>query len=281
MTVRSNPSIRHRRLAGDLQRLRQAAGLDRDEVAGRLEWHSTKLYRIETARSGITVADLKHLLDQYGVKDERERQALISLARTARQKSWWTRYNDVFHSSYIGLEAEASKLRAFELIYVPGLLQTEAYARALIQGGLVVSDIERRVAARMERQQLLERDDPAELWAIIDEAALTRPVGGPAVMREQLDKLIQAPERGNITIQVIRTAVGAHPGMDGVFTMMDFPHPEFFGPVVHLETATDGLYLEEPEEVGRYTLIFDHLRAIALSPGESALCLQGIKEQFR
>jgi transcriptional regulator with XRE-family HTH domain len=264
-----------------LAQLRDAAGLTREAVAEHLDWHPTKLYRIESARSGITLGDIRHLLDLYGVTDEPQRQALIALARHARQKGWWTKYDDVFHGSYVELEADASKLQTFELIVVPGLLQTEKYIRALIRGSLIVTDIERRVAARLERQRLLDRDDPPYLWAVIDEAALTRPVGGPAVMREQIDHLIAAQERENVTLQVIRTAVGSHPGMNGAFIVMEFPNPDFFGPVVHLETATDGLYLEEPEEIGRYTLIFDHLRAIALGPDESVTYMQGIKDQFR
>lgn len=268
-------------MAADLEQLREAAGLSREQVADRLDWHATKLYRIESARSGITPADMRHLLDLYEVTDERQRESLIALARHARQKGWWTKYDDVFRGSYVELEAEASRLHTFEPIFVPGLLQTEGYVRAVLRASLVVSDIERRVAARLERQQVLDRADPPQLWAVIDEAALTRPVGGPAVMAEQLGRLIAAQEQANITLQVIRTMVGSHPGMDGAFVMMQFPDPEFFGPVVHLETATDGLYLEEPEQIARYTLIFDHLRAIALGPDESVTYMQEIKDQFR
>lgn len=130
---------------------------------------------------------------------------------------------------------------------MPGLLQTEGYARALIKASLVVRDIEQRVEARMQRQALLEGDNAPGLWAVIDEAALTRPVGGAATMREQLDWLIQAHDQPNATIQVIRTTLGAHPGMDGSFVMLDFTDPDFFAPVVFLEHATDGLYLEEPK----------------------------------
>lgn len=281
MALRSSPSIRHRRLAADLERLREAAGLSRETVAERMDWHPTKLYRIESARSGITPGDMRHLLDLYGVSDERQREPLVTLARHARQKGWWAKYDDLFRSSHLELEAEASELHAFELDVVPGLLQTEAYTRALIRGSLIVSDIERRVAARMERQRLLDRDDAPRLWAVIDEAALTRPVGGAATMRDQIDRLVEAQERENVTLQVSRTAVGSHPGLEGPFMIMEFPNPDFFAPVVYVEVAANGLYLEEPEEIGRYTLIFDHLRAIALGPGESVAYLQDIRDRFR
>ncbi|MEO3854156.1 DUF5753 domain-containing protein [Acrocarpospora sp. B8E8] len=157
------------------------------------------------------------------------------------------------------------------------MLQTESYVRALLRASLVVRDIERRVAARMERQALLIRDDAPQLWAIVDETALTRPVGGPATMRQQIDHLIEVSERENITLQVIRTSIGAHPGMDRSFVLLDFPNPEVFAPVVYLETATDGLYLENTEEIARYTPMFDHLRAIALGPDESVSHLEMIK----
>jgi transcriptional regulator with XRE-family HTH domain len=279
--LRSSPTIRQRRLAAELERLRETARLSREDVAERLDWHSTKLYRIENARSGVTPADMRHLLDLYEVTDERRRDALITLSRSARQKGWWTKYQDVFQGSYVELEAEASAIRTFEPIFVPGLLQTEEYWRALLRTNLVARDIERRVAARMERQRVLERDDAPHLRAVIDEMALIRPVGGPATMREQLDRLIETRERENITVQVIPLSLGAHLGMDGAFVMLDFPNPDFVAPVVHLETATDGLYLEDRDEIARYTLIFDHLRAIALGPDESISYLQTIRKQYR
>ena len=223
---------------------------------------------------------MRHLLDLYGVSDQRQREALITLARSARQKGWWTKYQDVFLGSYVELEAEASAIRVFEPVLVPGLLQTEAYTRALIRASLVVRDIEQRVVARMQRQALLEGDGAPGLWAVIDEAALTRPVGGAATMREQLDWLIRARDQQNVTIQVIRTAQGAHPGMDGSFVILDFANPDFFAPVVFLEHATDGLYLEEPEEIARYTLMFDHLRAIALGPDESVTLMETVKDRL-
>ena len=132
----------------------------------------------------------------------------------------------------------------------------------------------------MQRQALLEGDNAPGLWAVIDEAALTRPVGGAATMRQQLDWLIQARDQPNVTIQVLRTSLGAHPGMDGSFVMLDFANPDFFAPVVFLEQAAAGLYLEEPEDIARYTLMFDHLRAIALGPDESVSLMEAIKDQL-
>jgi transcriptional regulator with XRE-family HTH domain len=280
VAVRSGPTIRQRRLAADLERLRVRAGLSREQAAEQLDWHPTKLYRIENARSGVTTGDMRHLLDLYGVDDERQREALVTLARSARQKGWWTKYQDVFAGSYVELEAEASVIHAFEPVLVPGLLQTEGYTRALIKASLVVRDIEQRVEARMQRQALLEGDSAPVLWAVIDETALTRPVGGAATMREQLDWLIQARDQQNVTVQVIRSSLGAHPGMDGSFVILDFADPDYFAPVVYLEHATDGLYLEEPEEIARYTLMFDHLRAIALGPDESVSLMEAIKDQL-
>lgn len=278
MPLRSTATIRQRRLAKELQRLREAAAIRREDVAEQLDWHHTKLYRIENARSGITPADMRHLLDLYKVKDQRHRAALIKLARNVRQKGLWTAYRDVFHGSHLELEAEADSIRTFEPIFVPGLFQTERYARAMIRANLVTTEIERRVEARMERQRLLDRDDAPKLWMVIEENALTRPVGGADVMREQLDHLMAVSEQPRITLQVVRTSVGAHPGMGGSFVILDFPNPDFFAPVVFLETDTDGLYLEEPEEIARYTLKFDHLRAIALGPDESVRYIQAIKD---
>ncbi|GGK78213.1 transcriptional regulator [Sphaerisporangium melleum] len=267
----ASPTIRQRRLATELQRLREAAGFTREDVAARLEWHATKVWRMENARSSVTTADLRHLLDLYEA-NEPHREALIAFARQARQKGWWSEYRDVLTGSYNDLEAQASMLRNFEPLLIPGLLQTEAYARTVIRAAPVVDpkEVKRRTDARMARQQrLIHQDEGPQLWVVIDEAAIRRPVGGADVMCEQLEHLVRLSDEPRITIQVIRNSAGAHPGLTGPFVILDFPNPAFFAPVVYLELAPDGMYLEETEQIMRYTLMFDHLRAIALGPAES------------
>ena len=268
-----SPTVRGRRLRYELRRLREQAGLTRDEVARRLEWSGSKVSRIETGQSRAQTGDVRDLLDIYGVQGD-EAEALVQLAREARKRGWWTAYNDVFTGTYVGLEAEASAMRTYQPQIIPGLLETEDYARALIRAGLVRADpdeIERRVQARMARQEVLTRPDAPAIWAVLDEPIIRRPVGGPAVMRAQLQHLIDitATPNSKITLQILPLTVGAHPGLSGPFVMLDFPSPED-PPVVYLETATDGLYLEETAETERYTLMFDHLRASALSSNESS-----------
>ncbi|WP_239137130.1 helix-turn-helix domain-containing protein [Sphaerisporangium rufum] len=267
-------------MAGELARLREAAGLTREQVAHHLDWHATKTWRIENARSGVTTGDLRDLLDLYQVSGPR-RDSLIAFARRAREKGWWTEYSDIFTGSYNDLEAQACAIRTFEPLLIPGLLQTEAYARAIVRSGPVIdpAEVKRRVQARMARQQLLTAEEGRpRLWAVIDEAALRRPVGGAETMREQLQRLIDLVDQPHITLQIVKNSVGAHPGLTGPFVVLDFPEPDLFAPVVYLELAPDGLYLEETEAIMRYTLIFDHLRAIAVSPVESSKMLNEIKE---
>jgi len=268
-----SPTVRGRRLRYELRRLREQAGLTRDEVARRLEWSGSKISRIETGQSRAQTGDVRDLLDIYGVTDD-EAEALVQLAREARRRGWWTAYNDVFTGTYVGLEAEASAMRTYEPQIIPGLLETEDYTRALIRAGLVRADpaeIERRVEARLARQEILRRPDALAIWAVLDEPAIRRPVGGPAVMSAQLQHLIEvtATPNSKITLQILPLAVGSHPGLSGPFVILDFPSAEDPS-VVYLETATDGLYLEETAEIERYTLMFDHLRASALSSSESA-----------
>jgi len=268
-----SPTVRGRRLRYELRRLREQAGLTRDEVARRLEWSGSKISRIETGQSRAQTGDVRDLLDIYGVTDD-EAEALVQLAREARRRGWWTAYNDVFTGTYVGLEAEASAMRTYEPQIIPGLLETEDYTRALIRAGLVRADpaeIERRVEARLARQEILRRPDALAIWAVLDEPAIRRPVGGPAVMSAQLQHLIEvtATPNSKITLQILPLAVGSHPGLSGPFVILDFPSAEDPS-VVYLETATDGLYLEETAEIERYTLMFDHLRSSALSSSESA-----------
>ena len=283
MAVPVSPMVRRRQLMAELRRLRDAAGLTQEDVAGRLDWHPTKVMRIETGRTAPHPNDVRVMLGLYGVSDPEQVGALVKLAQDARQRGWWYSYRDVLLNRYeffIGLETEASSIRNFELALVPGLLQTEDYARALIGGGpmeLDAGEVERRVEVRMTRQQILGQPGRPQLWAIVDEAAIHRTVGGPAVMGGQLESLAQAGEQGRTTIQIVPFGAGAHSGQLGPFVILGFPEPGE-PEVVTIETVGGNLYVDKPEEVRLYTTAFHHLRAVALSPGESRVMLRAAAE---
>lgn len=271
-----SPTARARRLRNELLRYREQAGLTHIDVAKAMEWSAAKVSRLEKGQTRMQPGDVRDLMALYGVTDTELIEGLVQLAREARRRSWWTRYSDVFGtgSTYIGLEAEANMIQSYEPQVIPGLLQTEAYARAFIQSGMVHPDpaaVERRVAARLARHdELLRQESGPEIWAILDEPVITRPVGGAEVMREQLahiNELTAAPN-SRITVQVLPMSLGAHPGMNGPFVLLSFSDPKD-RPVVFLETATDGLYLEEEQDIERYTLKFRHLVARALGPEQS------------
>ncbi|MEU9888273.1 helix-turn-helix transcriptional regulator [Sphaerisporangium sp. NPDC051011] len=268
LTAGYSPSVRGRQLISELKRLREGAQLIQAEVAERLDWHPTKVFRIETGRTSPHPNDVRALLDLYGLTDQGERDGLIDLARNARKRGWWYAYRDILPSQYqvyIGLESEAASIRSFELAAVNGLLQTEEYARALMASGpqeLEQEEIERRVEVRMTRQKILEKPDGPQLWVILDEAVLRRPVGGPDILRAQLRCLLEASERAKTTIQVIPFSLGAHPGMIGPFSLLGFPQPTDLD-IVYMETIAGNLYVEESGEVARYVTAFDHLRAEA------------------
>jgi transcriptional regulator with XRE-family HTH domain len=268
-----SPTVRRRRLAAELRRLREALGLTIDHVARELEMHPTTLSRIETGRRGILPRDLKPILAAYEITADRQEE-LLTLARQARQRGWWQSYGDVLPSEYstlIGLEAEASEIRTYEHQLIPGLLQTEDYARAIIRAFRPSDpdeEIDRRVKVRMERQSRLSSDPALSLWVVLDEAVLRRPVSGPEAMRRQLQRLIEMADRPGITLQVLPFSAGEHPGMTSSFVILRFPEPSD-PDVVYVENFTSGLYVEEQEEIDRYTLICSHLGAMALSPRES------------
>ncbi len=281
MPATPSPTARGRRLRLELRRLREEAGLTHSEVARRLEWSPSKVSRIETGQSRVQTGDVRDLLEIYGVTDQATCDSLVQLAREARRRGWWTRYTDVLGSgTYVGLEAEASGLHTYESMFIPGLLQTEDYARAVIRAGQTRPDPEtlnRRLSARMARQEILDRPEPPQIWAVLDESVVSRPVGGPDVMRAQLQHLIEVSTRPNtpLTLQILPFTVGAHPGMNGPFVILNFNSPTD-PPMVYLETATDGLYLDEPADVERYTLRFNHLVARALGPDESRTMIAGL-----
>jgi transcriptional regulator with XRE-family HTH domain len=286
MPNRPSPTARGRRLRYELKRLREEAGMTHAEVGRQLEWSPSKVSRIETGQSRAQTGDVADLLDVYGVTDETVRKALVQLAREARRRGWWARYSDVLGSgaTYIGLESEAATIQTYEQQVVPGLLQTEGYVRALIRSGLVrpdPDDVERRVAARLARHELLDHADAPQIWAILDEAVVRRPVGGAAVMRDQLQHLIDLTAKPNsaVTLQVLPLAIGAHPGMNGSFVLLGFPDPHD-RPIVHLETDTEALYLEETPDIDRYKLKFEHLVARALGPEESRAMIADMADQL-
>ncbi|GAB7049343.1 helix-turn-helix domain-containing protein [Catenuloplanes indicus] len=280
MTQRRSPTVRRRRLGAELRKHREEAGVTIEAVADRLRCSTSKVSRIETGHTSATPRDVRAMLDIYGI-DGDESAELVQISREARQKGWWHPYSTVLTGAYVGLEAEANSVRAYEQQVVPGLLQTEEYARAMIRSArpdISADEVERRVRVRMERQSLLMQDDPIDLWMVLDEAVVSRPVGGDAVMRAQIHHLVVTAELPNVTLQVLPFAAGAHAGMDGTFTILDFPEPTDTD-VVYAENATGGLFLEKADELRKYVFIFDHIRAAALRPEESVSLLADLAKE--
>ncbi|RZQ63176.1 helix-turn-helix domain-containing protein [Amycolatopsis suaedae] len=281
MTRGRGPTVRRRRLAGELRRLRESAGLTIDEVGEKLECSASKISRIETGHVGVNPRDVRDMLELYGLSGD-QREALVQLAREARTRGWWHAYNEVFTGTFVGLEADASSLCAFQALLVPGLLQTERYARTVIRAMRPDADeveIKRRVAARMARQELLTDPAPPQYWAVIDEAVLHRMVGGTEVMTEQLSRLLDVATMPHVTIQVVPFGAGAHPGMEGPFLILGFPE-QADPDVVYVDSTSSGVYLELPDDVRRYTMMFDHLRAAALRPDDSVQLIGERVEQL-
>ncbi len=283
MASTQSPTVRRRRLALELRRLREAAKLTCEEVAEQLECSASKISRVETGRVSVSPRDVRDILEIYGVPDL-QRDALVQLARESRQKGWWHAYGDSVQphfATYLGLESAASEIRIYEVNLIPGLLQTEDYARAVIAAGMVNSpraEIERQVALRMERQRLTITSPP-KVWAVLDEAALRRQVGGPEVMRLQLEYLRELGGLRNVSLQVIPFGGGAHPAMGRPFVILVFGE-EADPDVVYLEDLTSALWLENVEEVHRYNVFFNHLRATALSFDDSAALTAAVLKEM-
>jgi transcriptional regulator with XRE-family HTH domain len=265
-------TVGSRRLVIELKRLREAAGLTGEQVAEQMGWSVAKVYRIEGDRVRVLARDVQRLLKLYGVSGE-QAEAVMELARLARVKDWWHQYSGAipeWFQFYVGLEAAASAMQEYCAELVTGLLQIEGYARA-VMAAAARSDTEamdRQVAVRLERQKRLTAPDAPTLWVVLGAGVLHRQVGGPDVMRDQLAHIAQMAGRPNVTVQVLPFTAGAHPAMLGSFTVMRFLDPADKD-VVYLEAETSALYLEKPEDVSRYSLIIDYLRAHALGPAES------------
>jgi transcriptional regulator with XRE-family HTH domain len=271
---RRAPSVRGRQLAAELRRLRDAATLTGEEAASRLGWSASKISRIENGQTPPSPADLRRILDLYEVTGT-QRGRLELLGQSAGQRGWWDAYADTLGPEYtalIALEAEAESVRWYSPMLVPGLLQTERYAREVIRSGLLIAppgEVERRVQVKMNRQRVLARDTALQLDVVLDEAATLRPVGDAAVMREQLEHLAQIGDQPNVSLQVLPLTAGPHPATTGEFTILGFP--DLIAPdVVYLENMTSDLYVEREADVYRYAMAFDRLREIALPPRDSA-----------
>ncbi len=275
------PTLRLRRLAAELRRLRAAAGLTREEVTERTGINEATLYRVEVAKARPQARTLVALLDLYGVTDADQRADLTTLARKSVEQSWLQSFPAELpepYTTYISFEGEARSLLNYECLFIPGLLQTEDYARAALQRGMPSAtneDIARLVEARMSRQAVLTREPPLRLWAIVDEAALHRPVGGTTVMRAQLEHLTEASHQPHITLQVIPYDVGGHPGMSGSFVVLQFADAPA-SDVVYIESQAGDLYLESDTDVERFGAIFEHLRALALPPEASQALITSV-----
>jgi transcriptional regulator with XRE-family HTH domain len=269
-----------RQLGRRLRLLREQARLTLEEAAPALDWSTSKLSRIENAQQRVDTHGVRSMLDLYGVGGDQWAE-LIELTRMAWQRGWWRAYG-VGDNGYIGLEAAASLVRDFTVCYVPGLLQTADYARAIFEASLVrrtSEQLENLVAVRMIRQRrLTSSDDPLELAAIIDESVLLRPVGSRSVMAAQLDRLTDAAALDTVTLQVLPMGVGAHPAMAAVFTLLSFG--ELNEPdMAYVEHPMGAVDLSKERDVARATLVFDRLRSDALSPADSVALIKRVREQ--
>jgi transcriptional regulator with XRE-family HTH domain len=259
----AGPTVQRLVLGGHLRRLREQAHITTEQAAGMIRGSHSKISRMEHGRVGFKERDIADLLTMYGVTDGDEREALLKLAREANTPGWWQGYADILPhwvEPYFGLEAAASFIRNYELQFVPGLLQTQGYALSLIRLGNAPTeeDVLRRAEARMSRQDILRRETPPRVWAVVDEGALRRPIGGAKVMREQLKHLIAMCDHPAVTLQVLPFQVASHPAMGGPFTILRFSEPDLRD-VVYIEQLTSALYLDKPAEVDSYLEVMEQL----------------------
>ncbi|GAA2975977.1 helix-turn-helix domain-containing protein [Streptomyces fulvorobeus] len=278
-----NPTVRRRRLGQELRRLREIKGMTAEEVAERLLVSQSKISRLENGRRSISQRDVRDLCGVYEVEDHRIVDSLMQMAKDSRQQGWWHAFGDIPYSVYIGLETDAESLRVYEPQVVPGLLQTRQYAEALINGALpesAATDIEKRVSVRARRQDRISAPEhPLRLWAVIDESALHRMVGGKQVMTDQLEYLIEQSSLPHVTVQVLPFSMGAHPGINGQYAILEFPDAADSS-VVYIEGVTSDLYLEKANDVQRYSVMYEHLRAQALNVEQTREFISDIAKRY-
>ena len=271
----SGPTVPRMLLGMQLLRLRKAAGIAPEQAGYEIRASRSKISRMENGRVRCKERDVTDLLTLYGVTDATTRTALVALVRQGNAPGWWSKYDDItadWFEVYLGLEAAAAVIRTFELQFVHGLFQTEDYARAVTLLGHMTApadEIDRRVSLRLKRQDLLAGPEAPQVWSVIDEGALRRPVGGRAVMHAQLKRLIGVAEWRNVTVQVVPFGRGGHAAAGGAFTVLRFGEPEV-PDVVYIEQLTSALYLDKREDVDGYLEVMNTLSTDALTPVESA-----------
>jgi transcriptional regulator with XRE-family HTH domain len=267
------PTARRMVLGGQLRRLREAAGISREDAGYSIRASASKISRLELGRVGFKRRDVTDLLSLYGVSDQAERDAFVVMAGESNQPGWWHPFGDVmpaWFADYVGLEESASRLQTYEIYFVPGLLQTARYARAVFRQGRPESDdeeIERRTSLRLRRQQMFARRGTTRLWAVIDEGVLHRPIGGRAVLREQVEHLLEMTTLPDISLQLVPFGQGGS-AAEGAFTILRFAEPDL-PDIVYLEHLGGAMYLDKADEVELYTRVANRLAVDAHSPEET------------
>src|SRR6266571_3562540 len=280
----SAPTVLRMILGNQLHRFREAAGVTPDQAGYEIRSSRSKISRMENGRVGFKERDVADLLTLYGITDEQMRAGVVSLVRQANAPGWWSKYGDVladWFEAYLGLEMAASVIRTFELQFVHGLFQTEAYARAVTRLGhqaAPAEEIDRRVSLRLKRQDLLTSPEPPQVWSVMDEAVVRRPVGGRAVMRAQLERLAEVASLPQVTIQVVPFGRGGHAAAGGSFTVLRFAEP-VLPDVVYIEQLTSALYLDGREDVDHYREVMNELSAQALTPARTARFLTEVSRE--
>ncbi|MEV6818761.1 DUF5753 domain-containing protein [Nocardiopsis dassonvillei] len=283
MRTRLSLSVRGKRLLRELRRLRDERRMSPEDVAGQLGWHKTKLYRIERGESRLILDDLDELLELYGVRSP-ERESLFQLGKDAWKRGWWLAYRDLYQGeSFFVMEDDAAKISVYASSLIPGLFQTEDYARAVIRVMVPEAtdqELERQVAARIERQGILARDAPPQVLAVLDEAALRRGVLPASVHKRQLERLVELCERPNVTVQVVPLVAGVYMGQWGQFTIFEFPDKEDT-PVAYQEGLFGDVYVEDAEDLARYRLAAAKTCDAALAPQESRELIEKMTKEIR
>ena len=280
----TGPTVLRILLGAQLRGLRESKNISREDAGWEIRASGSKISRMELGRVSFKERDVSDLLSLYGVTDLKERETLLNLAQQANNPGWWHHFSDIlpaWFQSYLGLEAAATLIRTYEIQFVPGLLQTADYARAVIllgHAGADSDEIARRIELRRQRQQILNRPDPPQLWVVIDEAVLRRPIGGVDVMKAQIEQLIEASKLPNVRMQIIPFLAGGHAAAGGPFAILRFPEPEL-PDVVYVEQLTSAIYLDKREDVDHYAIAMERVCIDAEPPNHTPEILEKLLQE--